>query len=586
MFWPIIILLSGICYAAEELDPVEVTATKELSEFHLGSSQSLQTETNSTVLLNGSVDDATGVVSSQNGGPGSRTSYFIRGTEARHVSFTIDNLKLNDPSNTDRQYDAAFLTTPFLRDITLYKGPQAVLFGSDAMGGLVDMRTRKGENAPETRATFNAGSFGTADASLSQDWHSKKGKGTLTWTSFRTDGISRLNKKRFNAKERDAADITQLTSSSTYSWNQKLETDLLVSFLRGNNELDGFMDDNTHDKSRGDQYLLQQRTHQEVSAHSTISLRNGFSRHQRNLKTLSVGENSFAGDLIQNELLFNFEKGDLKLITGVAIEKEQFEQSGANEYADLNSAFVQTSLKKGSFTWQGGLRADSHSRYGHYYTGSTGLSYEVAESVVALQFSQGFKAPSLYQLYADPLFGAPIGNKDLMPEKNNAVEARWTYGILDVAVFRNALSNIITFTNQGYRNQERFVAQGIELAADFKQHSFRLRPSMTMQEFKEEKTPVLRRPTSSLGLDASWFPYESLELFTKIRAFNHRNDIDENGSLVKLHGFETVSLGSKLSWSEHEYGVQVLNLTDREYEEVYAYSIMPRSLFFHYGISL
>lgn len=591
MFWLQLALFSlALAYSAEELDPVDVTATKELSDFHLGSVETVSTGKTSSALMNEAIGATLGVATSQNGGPGSRTSYFIRGTEARHVSFTIDGLKINDPSNTDRQFDAAFLTSPFIREVTLYKGPQAVLFGSDAMGGLVDMRTRKGEAAPVTRFQLSGGSFGTFDTTLSQDWQVKESKGTLTWTSFRTDGISRLNKKRHRATERDGADLTQLTSSSAHSWNEKWHTDFLASFVRGNNELDGFADDNSHDKSRSDQYLIQQRTGHDLSGSSMVSLRNGISRHQRKINTLSVGENSYEGDLIQNELLFNKERKSFKFLGGFSNEKELFDQNDLDRGAELNSVFSQISLKDGPFTFQGGLRGDHHSRYRSYYTGSSGISLKLSDYTMAIQYSQGFKSPSLYQLYAEPIFGLPIGNKDLRPEKNNAIEGRWAFEKkefkLDLVWFRNTLSNLIIFTNEGYKNQPRFLTEGVELSAGVNSRSFRLRPYVALQEFKEEKGPVLRRPTRSIGADVGWLPKEGLEFYVQFRQNNKREDLDENGNTIKLNGYETITLGTLLKHKLHEFGVRILNITDKNYEDLYGYSVMPRSLFVHFGTSI
>lgn len=588
MFWLSFVLFFIFpVFAAEKLATIQVSASKEISDFHMGSAENLSLEKKNTVLISESIKASPGVSTSENGGPGSRTSYFIRGTEARHVSFTIDGLKVNDPSNTDRQFDAAFLTSPFLQETTIYKGPQAVLFGPDALGGLVDMRTRKGKNAPETRLQLGGGSFGTADATLSQDWQVNENRGTLTWTSLRTDGISRLNKKRFSATEKDASDMTQLTSSSAHTWDDKWHTDLLASFVRGNSELDGFTDDNSHDESSSDQYLLQQRTHHELPGHSMVSVRNGLSRHQRKLKTLSVGKNSFEGDLIQNEFLFNKERSHYKLLAGLSTEKELFDQSGFSEEAELTSVFSQTSLKSGVISLQGGLRADHHSRYRSYYTGSAGISVRPNDHTLSAQYSQGLKSPSLYQLYAEPLYGFPIGNKDLKPEKNNALEVRWSYEKEEVEIvfawFRNNLSNLIIFTNQGYKNQSRFVAEGVEVSAGLKSQYFSLRPFLSLLEFKEEQSPVLRRPTQGLGIDASWFPEQSIEIYTQFRQNNERQDLDESGSIVKLNGYETFNVGGLLKRKKQEYGIRVQNLTNRQYEDLYGYSVMPRSLFLHYG---
>lgn len=583
------LLLSFSSYS-ETLDIIEVRADKELADFNLGSFESLSDadlDRSNSSQLSSSLSNVGGVTPTQNGGPGSRVSYFIRGTEARHVSFTIDGLKINDSSNTDRQYDAAFLSQAFLKNVTLYKGPQAVLFGSDAFGGLVDMKTRKGESAPETRFSLNVGSFGTVDSSLSNDWNTKKSQGTLTWSSMRTDGISRLNKKRFNAHERDGALVTQLSSSSRHNWGVGWQSDFLMSFLRGANELDGASDDNSHDKSKSDQYLAQQKTTRILNSHMAISLRNGFSRHQRSVETLSSGSDRFGGNLVQHEGLLNFEKDNIHLLGGVASESESIHQKSLEKSTLLNSAFVQGSWSKFDLKIQSGLRIENHSLYGDFQTGSAGLAHSFGAETLSLQYSQGFKAPSLYQLYGRPYLGRPVGNKNLIPERNNSFELKLGHVQenlrAEASLFQNRLQNLITYTNQGYVNQGRFIAEGLELNFDLTLERIRIRPSFLHQEFKEEKTSILRRPMNQKSLELAWFPNETMEIFTKYKDFDGRKDMDLNGKTVKLNGFYTVDLGVRLSKGPSDYGIQIVNIFDREYEELYGYSVMPRSILAHLG---
>lgn len=586
MFWPFLfIILSSPLFADEILEAVDVKAEKEFSEFYFGSSEKMtefDLEKSPHSLLGTSLERTSGVVATQAGGPGGTTSYFIRGTESRHVGFTVDGLKLNDPSNTDRFFDSAFFTLPFIRQIQIYKGPQSVLFGSDSLGGLVDMESRKGENAPQTRLNLSAGSFGTVSSTLGHDWKSKKHNGTLTWTDFHTDGISRLNKKRFDAKERDAADITQLTSSSEHKWKEKWQTDLLFSYIHGKNELDDGTEDNSHDRSVNDQYLLQQKTHYEIDRSNALSLRNGLNRHQRFLNTNSSGHESFQGNLKQNEVLYRGEKKNISLLAGGASDLEDFTTSTVRKEITLNSIFAQAVVKKNDFSFLAGSRLDNHSRFGNFQTGSAGIKYKE----LSLQYSKGFKAPSLYQLYAPPAYGLQIGNDNLVPESNHALEAKWEskndkYDH-SIALFRNDLSNLITWTNDGYRNQKRFTAQGAELSAKWRNEFLELAPNFTYQEFLNDESPVLRRPMNVIQMRVTSFLGELNEIFVLFKKSGSRKD-QYNNQTVKLNGFETVDAGWKFRKQRYDLGIQVLNILNREYEEIFGYSVMPRSLFFNLG---
>jgi vitamin B12 transporter len=576
-----------------ELEKIQITTNKKVSDFNVAKPETITSaklEAEPSGQVASLISTVPGVISNQNGGPGGRVSYFIRGTESRHVSFTLDGLKLNDPSNTDRQFDSAFFSAPFLSQVEVHKGPQAVLYGSDALGGMIEMKTRKGENAPEMRVSLNGGSFGTINSSLSHDWKlaDDKNRGTLTAYQFHSDGISRLNKKRFKASERDSSDITQLTSSSSHDWAYKIQTDLLFSYLQGKNELDGASDDNSNDESQNDQYIAQQKTTLELSKDTAISLRNGFNRHQRQLDTLAVGVEGYTGNLIQNEVLLGHKEGRMSLLTGLSSEHEEFTSKNIDRSFDLHSVFMQTVYRLSNFKLQAGARAEKHVRYGDFYTGSAGAAYLWGINRFFIQYSQGFKAPSLYQLYAPPLFGFNIGNTELVPEVNHAWEGGWSVSDKEfeggVTLFQNRLSNLITFTTtQGYLNQSRFTAEGVELAAKYKLRSVHFFSNFTHQAFRHQEQVVLRRPLNSLVTGVAVFPTERSEVSLKNRWSSARKDFDQSGNVVKLNGYHAFDLGFKYLFTKLELGLQVINILDRQYEELYGYSVMPRSVFIHTG---
>jgi vitamin B12 transporter len=581
LFHLFFIVLSYNIFAIEELELIEVKAEKDIERFTFSTYEKIsqrKLEQGPTGIISPELNSVPGLVASQNGGPGGRVSFFMRGTEARHLSFTVDGFKINDISNTDRQFDAAFMTSTFIKELNIYKGPQAVLFGSDAMGGLIDMKTKKGENAPDTTIKMGGGSFGTLSSSLLNDWQKNNHRGTLTLTRFHTDGISRLNKKRFNAKEQDSTDITHVTSSSSHEWSSQIHTDFLTAFLNGKAEQDGFADDNNHDFSSNDQYLVQQKSSIVLSENQSFSLRNGFNRHNRFIETSSNDE-YYNGHLFQHEILHRLEAGPLGILSGLSNEHENAKTSGLDKSFDLNSVFTQSSFKKNHFKFHLGGRLDKHSRYGTFLTGSGGLGFYDLH----FQYSQGYKAPSLYQLYAPDSFGFPIGNSDLVPEVNHSLEASWKK-ITDstessVSVFQNRLSNLFYYSSTlGYLNQERFISEGVEVSGKLKTTRLDYFGSFTHQQFKKNHGPILRRPYNSAQLRVSYFPVETIELNLNGRWFSSRKDIE-----AKLNPYEVVDFSLIKTWSRDEVVVQFQNLLNRIYEDIYGFSVMSRSVFLSYS---
>ncbi len=586
LMW-LLLFLSHQLFAEDILAPIEVKATKNVSAFSFSSSKKISLEEKKDATITTLLESVSGTMTVQDGGPGGRVSYFIRGTESRHVSFTLDGLKLNDPSNNDRQFDSSFFTSPFLAEIDVHKGPQAVLYGSDALGGQVEMKTRKGENAPDTRLEINGGSFGTIDSSLSSDWKNKNHHGTLTATRFHSDGLSRLNDKRFRARERDAADITQVTSSSAHHWNPKWSSELLASYLHGKNELDGGITENTKDHSVNDQYILQQKTNYELNEKSSFSLRNGLSRHQRAIRMLGQGLTQFEGDLYQHELLYQYDhSSDWHILSGLGNEREDLDLKTIKKESDLKSLFIQSFYKQEIIKYQLGLRSEQHSKYGRFDTSSAGIALYKNKSELGLQYSQGFKAPSLYQLYGPASFGFAVGNRDLVPEKNHGLELIGKTEYFEVSVFQNSLNDLIVYNvAQGFQNQGNFIVEGVELSSTIKGQDFQIAPSFTHQTFKDEETKILRRPQNSAQLQLIYFMTASFEISAKGKWMGSRLDLDPRvqDRFVKLSSYEILDLGCKYSFTKDEVGFQLLNVFDREYENSFGYSTTPLSLFAHYG---
>ncbi len=580
--WTLLFCFFSFSLLAEvELSPVKVSSLKEGSQFNFSdriiiSEEELQNH--AIGLISTDLERLPGVISNQNGGPGGRISFFIRGTESRHVSFVLDGLKMNDTSNTDRQFDASFFTSPFLSELTFIKGPQAILYGSDALGGLILLKTRKGERAPEGRLNLSGGSYGTFSSSLSKDWKSNHHNGSLTYSTFHSDGLSRLNKKRFNAKERDTTDITQALSSSEHKWSPRVQTDFLTGFLRGRSEQDGFADDNGHDFSRNDQYIVQQKTNVNVMSHQVISLRNGLNRHQRLNESLVSNEEFFNGDLYQNEILHRLRYSGIEFLSGASTEREKAKANGLDRFFDLHSLFLQSSFEWDAIKFQLGGRIDRHSKYGEFKTTSIGFSL----LNVSLQYSEGYKAPSLYQLYGPDSFGSPVGNPNLTPEKNQSLELRWKksneYFETTIVGFQNRLSNLFTYVfGKGYLNQQSFISEGIELSAKITKNVYSVLTNFTHQNFRKEDSPVLRRPYNSASGTFSFFPWENVEFNLMGRWFSSRQDVE-----AKLNGFEVFDIGLKKKWHRDEVSLQLKNILDREYEEIYGFSVLGQSVFMGY----
>ena len=137
----------------------------------------------------------------QAGGPGGQTSIFLRGTNSNHTKFLIDGIDVSDPSNPNRAFDLGQLLTGDIERIEVLRGPQSGLYGSDALGGVVSVITKKGEGPPKVTYSMEGGTFNTLNenGSLSggsTNYNYSFNVNHFRAEDFRTDGLRSYAKYR------------------------------------------------------------------------------------------------------------------------------------------------------------------------------------------------------------------------------------------------------------------------------------------------------------------------------------------------------------------------------------------------------
>ena len=131
-----------------------------------------------------------GVSVSSSGPDGSATQVRIRGAETRHTLVLIDGVRVNDPTAIGAVFDFANLLAGDVERIEVVRGPQSALYPSDAIGGVINIITRRGEGPPSVTASAEGGSFGTAEASSAVSVGTDLYDARIGVTHFRTEGVS------------------------------------------------------------------------------------------------------------------------------------------------------------------------------------------------------------------------------------------------------------------------------------------------------------------------------------------------------------------------------------------------------------
>lgn len=550
------------------------------------------------------------------GAPSNGRILYMQGAAATNTLILVDGLAINDPSGTGGLFDLRLLSTENIERIEIIKGSQSTLYGTDAIAGVINIITRKGE-----RGAFNGsgklsyGSFETFNASVGLN-------GTLTEGVQYNVNYGRESSEGFSAAENqgdtgsfgndgfemdsffgrlDITPVSNLTISPT----------LRYSDYSGDYDGGAFIDaDNEFSLD-----MLNPGLQVEYSA-DRLRINGDYSFTATNRTFISsFGENEFEGRFhnadiygnykISNNLQFlaglNYQDFIIPSSEGVVADSQGNTQLVTIPQKDSNiySPYATLYLKD----WNGlsaelGYRLNSHSEYGSNTTYSFAPSYRLTDQIKLFgSVTTGFKAPTL-----DELFGPFGANPDLQPQKSLYTSIGAEAYMMDQSLklsaqyFIREIEDLIIFSPTGFINRDRQNDQGIELSADWIVNSKftvgawynYLDGELTTMVDGGEVTSdnLIRRPTHSIGFRTAVQPLQSLSVRLNGEYNGERNDLyfnPANGFAaedVKLNPYLLVNLYADYSLINERMSLflDIKNLFDSDFTEVYGYNTIGTAL--------
>ena len=587
---------------AVELEEVAVTATRvPTPEEEVGSSVTVITEDEIKAKGYTTVKEvfkgALGLDVVSTGGPGAGTSVFLRGANSYHTLVLIDGMEMGDPSLMQRQYDFANLTVDNIERIEIVRGPQSVLYGADAMGGVINIITKRWDKKPTLSLGAEGGSYSTArqfaGIGASNDWASF----SFAFSHIRTDG--------FSAADADLPGNTEDDGWENFTASSRLEIapsdwlDMGVSFRLhdGRTDLDGgggpYQDVEDYHVNKQEVFV---RPHIKVTAFDGLweqILAYGFTDHSRAYIDDPWGDSDYDGEKHEISWQHNLYLHKTNTLTlGFEYEKEAMESispwSRMDESAYTCSLFAQDQIKLFdiSFTTVG-VRWDKHKEFGDHTTFrvTQAFVFDKIGTKIKGSVGTGFRAPSLYELYAPPFWGMPVGNPNLDPEESLG----WDVGVeqslfderitLGLTYFRNEFDDLIDYiSGRGYVNIEDAETWGFEAFIEvvpFKDLSARIKYTYTDTE-DDQGERLLRRPLHKAGFNLCYrFLDERGTANLDLLFVGERDDMDFSvwpARRVELDDYVVVNLSG--SFKVHKYVevfARIENLFDEDYEEAFGY---------------
>lgn len=390
-----------------------------------------------------------GVQHTANGGPGTNAGLFIRGASPKQSIVLIDGQRFGSATAGD----AALSRIPLsqVERIEILRGPASSLYGADAVGGVVQIFTRRGEGRPRVNASTGFGTDNTRDSTAGVSGGNEFLSFSLQGGHYQTDGFSAVHNRRSASYNRDRDGYRNSSLSGSLSIRPARGHEIGASFLVSNGT------------SRYDimPKAADHKNDQDVSAWSAYS-RNRLA--DRWTTTLRLGRseddavnysNGIAGSRYRTVQEQASWQNDIRLPVGSALlAAEYLKQSVSGTTAYTVDERSIRSLLAG---WGGGignhglqinLRRDDNSQFGGRTTGAASYGYQLSDAWRAhLGYGTAFRAPTFNELYF-PNTGWGGGNPDLKPEraKNGEVGLTWEQGAHRATLvhFHNKVSDLIS----------------------------------------------------------------------------------------------------------------------------------------------
>ncbi len=599
-----LLLTAGSLWAeVVTLDPIVVTATRTgtplsqiASSVTVITAEEIEAKQQTQVL--DVLRSVPGVNIIQTGSMGGATSIYLRGTDTRHTLLLIDGIEYRDASSIGGVTSLENLTTDNISQIEIVRGAQSVLYGSDAIGGVINIITKKGSKQPEGYASVEGGSYNTWIEKAGFSAGSKTISSALAVSRTDSDGFSAANEKNGNTEE-DGFENTTVSFNLGVNPAEMFEINLNVHSSDAENEYDAYgpVDGDYVLNSE----LLAGRIEGKTSLYDglwkvavgvavtdknrTTTGSNYYDGYEYNGKvtkldlqnTIQLGQNHTVviGAETEKEELDSFSYlGDYSAWPAVTYTAFRYEEDSKN-----NALFLQDQFSSKALSAAIGVRYDDHNQFGNKTTWRFAPTYNITSTGTRLKGSigTGFKAPSLYQLYGQlPPYN--VGNENLKPEESLS----WDLGIeqsllnssfiISLTYFHNDIDDYIDYDySDGYVNVEGLTTQGIESTIEWYPSDIfdtQINYTYTDSENKEDGSRLLRRPLHKGSFNLNLYPLDAVKLSLSAVYVGER---DDTGSRI-LDAYTLVNLATSYQINDNfKIFGRVDNLFDKDYEEVSGY---------------
>ncbi|WP_148861522.1 TonB-dependent receptor domain-containing protein [Marinobacter fonticola] len=564
------LLASSVCAGlhAETLNPLVVTATRTVQTVDEANASVTvisreDIDRSSATTIEQIIRTVPGVSVTSTGGPGKQSSVFIRGANSDHVLVLVDGVKIGGATAGTAQLENIPLA--LVDHIEVVKGPRSSLYGSEAIGGVIQIFTRRGTVEPEVISEVSAGNNGTSR--LTQHFAGGSGdtRYSLSASLYDTEGVDAQPDGVQN--DADGFESKSVATSLDRHVTDNLLLGLNFMHAQGENDYDG-------SPSFGDRYwnrFVQQsgRVFADYAASDRVTVRAqlGFGRETNDNFVDTADFFDYETRRLQYLLQSDVSLTDHQLLT-IGLERVDEEVDASTQYTEEerynNAVFVQWQTVDQPLHVTASLRQDDNEAYGEETTGIISAGYHLADFFRPyLSYGTGFKAPTFNDLYSP--FGA---NPDLEAETSDTFEVGLKGSVgrvsYELAVYKTKFDELVVLSPPPLfipYNVDRATAKGAELSAAYKADGWSLEAGVgyTRATNDETNAQLERRPKWD-GRLAGTKVLEKVELNVELLG---RTDAVDTGD-ARIPGYVIANAGAAYRATESlNVALEVTNLFDQ-----------------------